>query len=136
MSLYYYALISNILAYNMPLISRNGIPMDMLPKLPIRGIKDSSTEPQRILEVLDTFAGDIFVGADSLISFAGNSGCTGVLVSLANVAPELCIDAFGGDISAQEKLKELERKSLERFPLNLKEMINERFHVPVYLGKP
>jgi 4-hydroxy-tetrahydrodipicolinate synthase len=84
-----------------------GIDVHALPDLPIGGLKDSSADPVRLLHELSTWDGAIYVGSGALLSFAGPLGVRGALLAFANVRPEACIRAFGGDASAQRELADL-----------------------------
>jgi len=89
-------------------------------------MKDSSGEAARLLATLDTWDHPVYPGASSLITLAGVLGCPGVILGVANVEPEACIAAFGGDPGAQLKLAKL-RASEARFPHGLKALIAARF---------
>jgi hypothetical protein len=44
------------------------------------------------------------VGSSALLSLAGPVGARGALLALANIEPERCVAAFGGDATAQREL--------------------------------
>lgn len=89
------------LAYHFPRVSPPGIPIDALGGLPVVGIKDSSGDIERLrLEVRD-WGGPVFTGSALILRDAANAGAAGALVSLANLDPARCIDAFAGDETAQ-----------------------------------
>jgi 4-hydroxy-tetrahydrodipicolinate synthase len=115
-----------VLAYHYPSVSAPGIPVDVLPKLPVTGCKDSSGDAGRMLEELASFTGDLYTGSSALLSFAGPIGCTGAILSLANAEPERCIAAFGGDADVQLGLAGAHLRAHERFPRALKEMVAEQ----------
>jgi 4-hydroxy-tetrahydrodipicolinate synthase len=93
-----------VLAYHIPAVSPPGIRVEHLPDLPVAGLKDSTGDPDRLLEELDVFPGALYVGAASVLALAGPLGCAGAILALANVDPEGCIAAFAGDAGAQRGL--------------------------------
>ena len=50
----------------------------------------------------------------------------GAILSLANVEPERCVSAFGGDVVAQGALVQPHLAAHENFPRGLKEMVAAR----------
>ena len=93
-----------VLAYHNPFLSCAEIPVDSLATLPVAGIKDSSGSPDRLLDELTRYPGDTYVGSAAFLALAGPMGTTGALLALANLAPEACIRAWGGDAAAQRDL--------------------------------
>jgi 4-hydroxy-tetrahydrodipicolinate synthase len=93
-----------VLAYHNPFLSCTEIPVDSLATLPVAGIKDSSGSPDRLLDELTRYPGDTYVGSAAFLALAGPMGTTGALLALANLAPEACIRAWGGDAAAQRDL--------------------------------
>jgi 4-hydroxy-tetrahydrodipicolinate synthase len=79
-----------LLGYHFPAMSAPGIPVEHLAELPIEGLKDSSGEPERLLQEVAAFAGAV--------------GAEGAILALANARPELCAEAFAGDGAAQARL--------------------------------
>jgi 4-hydroxy-tetrahydrodipicolinate synthase len=116
-----------VLAYHYPKSSQPGIPVELLPALPIQGVKDSSGDPERLLAELDAFDGWLYVGASSILTMAGALGCTGAILALANAEPEPCVAAFSGDAGAQLELVEAHRAARKDFPRGLKALIADRF---------
>src|SRR5680860_26000 len=116
-----------VLAYHFPAVSPPGIPVAELGSLPVAGCKDSSGDAGRLLEEVTSFPGDLYTGSSALLSYAGPLGCTGAILSLANVEPERCARAFHGDTAAQRELDEPHRAAHDRFPAGLKEMVAARF---------
>jgi 4-hydroxy-tetrahydrodipicolinate synthase len=119
-----------VLGYHFPSVSAPGIPVEILADLPIAGIKDSTGEPARLLAELDALepvGGALYTGSSSILSFAGPIGCTGAILSLANLEPEQCLEAFAGDGRAQRALFAAHVAAHDRFPLGLKERVSERF---------
>ncbi|MGH8997836.1 MAG: dihydrodipicolinate synthase family protein, partial [Acidimicrobiia bacterium] len=84
-----------VLAYHFPAVSSPGIPVDVLPTLPVAGCKDSSADPTRLLEELGLGLA-LYTGSAALLSLAGPVGCAGAILALANVEPEGCAAAFEG----------------------------------------
>jgi len=52
-----------LLAYHFPLASPPGIPLELLPGLPVRGVKDSSGDAERLAFLLERYDGDTYVGS-------------------------------------------------------------------------
>jgi 4-hydroxy-tetrahydrodipicolinate synthase len=114
-----------VLAYHYPHASEPGIAVDVLAKLPVAGIKDSSGDPDRLLAELE-WGKPVYTGSSAVLSFAGPLGCAGALLSLANLEPEECAVAFTGDAAAQRRLTGAHRASRVDFPRGLKEMLATR----------
>ena len=68
------------------------------------GQKDSSGDPNRLLDELEHYAGPTYVGSSALLLMAGQLGATGALLALGNVEPERCVAAFAGDATAQREI--------------------------------
>jgi dihydrodipicolinate synthase/N-acetylneuraminate lyase len=115
-----------VLAYHFPRASEPGIALDVLPKLPVAGLKDSSGDPERLLAELD-WGKPLWTGSSAILSFAGPLGCAGAILALANVEPEGCIAAFAGDAAAQRRLTASHLASRVDVPRGLKEMMSARF---------
>jgi 4-hydroxy-tetrahydrodipicolinate synthase len=96
-----------VLAYHNPWMPSTEIPVDALASLPVAGVKDSSGSPDRLLDELAHYPGEIYVGSSGYLSLAGPMGAGGALLALANVDPEGCARAFGGDPAAQRELADL-----------------------------
>ncbi len=118
-----------VLAYHFPQVSMPGIPVPALDGLPVSGLKDSSGDPGRLLETRRTWPLPLYVGSSALVGMAGDIGCAGAILGLANAEPELCVDAFAGEPGAQLKLAG-PRKAEERFPGGIKELVRARFGYP------
>ena len=104
-----------------------GIPVEALPSLPMAALKDSSGDPNRLLDELTTWNGRTYVGSSAVLSLAGPLGATGALLALANAEPRACVRAFDGDASAQRSLAEL-HLAVQRGGLGtLKEAVAARF---------
>jgi 4-hydroxy-tetrahydrodipicolinate synthase len=116
-----------VIAYHWPAMSPPGIPVSVLPQLPIAGCKDSSGDPERLLSAITSWDGSLYVGSSAILSFAGPLGCAGAILGLANAAPEQCIAAFSGDLSAQRELFAAHKKASTDFPLGIKHLTAERF---------
>jgi 4-hydroxy-tetrahydrodipicolinate synthase len=93
-----------VLAYHNPFIACADLPVDRLATLPVTGLKDSSGSPDRLLDELARYPGDMYVGSSGLLALAGPMGTAGALLALANLAPEACVQAWGGDGAAQRAL--------------------------------
>jgi 4-hydroxy-tetrahydrodipicolinate synthase len=93
-----------VLAYHNPWMACAAIPVGTLASLPVTGLKDSSDSPDRLLDELAHYQGETYVGSSALLALAGPMGADGALLALANVDPEGCARAFGGDAGAQRGL--------------------------------
>jgi 4-hydroxy-tetrahydrodipicolinate synthase len=115
------------LAYHYPKTAPPGIPVELLPDLPVQGLKDSSGEPERLLAELEVFHHPLYVGSASILLMAGSLGIAGAILAVANVDPEHSIAAFAGDASAQRALLAAHRRVQRSFPHGLKDAIADRF---------
>lgn len=93
-----------VLAYHFPKVSEPGITIEELRALKVAGLKDSTGDAERLLEELAHFHKPIYTGSSALVTMAGMLGCTGAILAAANMAPELCSDAFAGSVPAQRDL--------------------------------
>mgnify|MGYP003287531903 CR=1 FL=1 len=116
-----------VLAYHYPKSSPPGIPVELLPELPVQGTKDSSGDPERLLAELHGFDGWLYVGASSILTMAGALGCTGAILAVANADPERAVAAFAGDAAAQRALFTSHLGARRDFPHGLKELMADRF---------
>lgn len=117
-----------LLAYHHPVVSPPGVPLGMLGDLPVVGMKDSSGEPDRLLAELDEWDRPVYPGSSALLAYAAFLGCPGAIVALANVDPEGCRDAFGGDAVAQRRLARLHQVvKQDGFPHGIKAATSRRF---------
>jgi 4-hydroxy-tetrahydrodipicolinate synthase len=121
-----------LLAYNYPGASAPGIPVEVLVDLPVQGVKDSSGDPDRLIETNARFGEATYTGAASLLTLAAGIGCAGAILALANAIPEECVAAFGGDANAQGSISPANRRAKAPFPAGIKELTAERFHTPLY----
>ena len=115
-----------LLAYHYPRASAPGIPVEMLADLPVTGLKDSSGDPDRLLEEL-AWGRPLYTGSSAILALAGPLGCAGAILALANVEPEMCVAAFDGDAKAQRALAGAHRAARTNFPRGLKELMEARF---------
>ncbi len=103
----YYAAVADaaggrpVLAYHFPRISAPGVPVAALAGLPVAGVKDSSGDPDRLLDEVVHYRGATYVGSSALLALAGPLGAAGAILALANIEPERCAAAFAGDAAAQ-----------------------------------
>lgn len=93
-----------VLAYHFPRVSAPGIPVEALAGLPVAGLKDSSGDPDRLLDELAHYRGATYVGSSAVLALAGPMGAAGAILALANIEPERCAAAFAGDADAQRGL--------------------------------
>jgi 4-hydroxy-tetrahydrodipicolinate synthase len=115
-----------VLAYHFPKISAPGVPVEALATLPVVGVKDSSGDPNRLLEEITRYPGDTYTGSSALLTLCGPAGGAGALLAAANVEPELCIAAFAGDGAAQRALADVHLAGQAGGPRALKEILAER----------
>jgi dihydrodipicolinate synthase/N-acetylneuraminate lyase len=120
-----------VLAYHFPRLYPPGIPVDMLAGLPVAGQKDSSGEPERLLDELAHYQGATYVGSSGVLCMAGPMGATGALLALANVEPERCAAAFAGDAGAQRALTDRHLAANRGGVLGLKQILAEERGTPV-----
>ncbi len=59
-----------VLAYHFPSVSPPGISLSAIADLPVEGMKDSSGDPGRLLETLDTWDRPVYPGNSALITLA------------------------------------------------------------------
>jgi 4-hydroxy-tetrahydrodipicolinate synthase len=93
-----------VLAYHYPAMSPPGITIEELRALKVAGIKDSSGDCERLLETIAQYRGPIYTGSSSIVAWAGMLGAAGAILAVANLEPELCVDAFAGSVPAQKDL--------------------------------
>jgi 4-hydroxy-tetrahydrodipicolinate synthase len=125
-----------VLAYHFPTISAPGIPLDVLPKLPVAGLKDSSRDAERVTAELTTWGGSVFVGSTSMIELARSLGGAGAILGIANAEPETCVDALAGDPSAQSALAAMSDEANRDFPVGIKELTAARFGSSTVVRRP
>ena len=123
----------SLLAYHFPGASAPGIPVHLLPDLPVTGLKDSSGDAARLLHEAEVFAGDLYTGAAALLSLCGSIGAAGGLVAAANIAPEDCAAALAGDGAAQVRVAAVDRAAAVDFPAGYKRATAARFGTSVAL---
>jgi dihydrodipicolinate synthase/N-acetylneuraminate lyase len=119
-----------LFAYHFPRTSPPGIAVDVLKELPVAGVKDSSGDAERLLATVAGFRGDVYTGSSALLTHASAIGCAGAILALANIEPQLCVQAWAGDGSAQRGLTDAHFAAQVRFPAGLKEMAAARFGTP------
>jgi dihydrodipicolinate synthase/N-acetylneuraminate lyase len=116
-----------VLAYHYPKVSPPGITMDDLKVLKVAGIKDSTGDTERMLEMLACFRQPVYTGNSSVVAYAGMLGCTGAILAAANLEPELCSDAFAGSVVAQKDLLFAHRINSQYGVKGIKEELARKF---------
>jgi 4-hydroxy-tetrahydrodipicolinate synthase len=116
-----------LLAYHLPAVAPPGVPVEVLPDLPVVGAKDSSGDPQRMLQTLSTWSGHLYPGSSALLSFAGPLGCPGAILALANAEPARCAAAFAGDPEAQLALTSAHLTAAAAVPAGIKGLVAARY---------
>jgi 4-hydroxy-tetrahydrodipicolinate synthase len=124
---FYAGLPAPVLGYHFPGVAGGEIPLDGLPSLPLKGIKDSSGDPERLLREVSAWDGAVYSGSAPLALMAGAVGAAGAILAAANAAPEDCIAAFNGDGSAQVRLLGTHLQAKAGFPHGLKAAVAERY---------
>lgn len=129
----YYAAVADtaadvpVLAYHFPRVSVPGIDVDVLADLPVRGVKDSSGDPERMLAELERLDIALYTGSAPLTFTAGRLGFRGAILAVANAEPALAVRAFGGDAAAQRALTRPHFAARADFPEGLKRLVAERY---------
>lgn len=116
-----------VLAYHFPTVSAPGIPLEVLPDLPVAALKDSGRDSERIRVEVTRWRGSVFVGSTVTLELARSLGAAGAILGIANAQPEMCVAAFAGDASAQRALAERSREAERAFPQGIKDMTASRF---------
>ena len=105
---YYEAVVGSVdapvLGYHFPPASGPGIPVDLLPELPIAGLKDSTGDPERLALEADALPVGLYTGSASVLLQGRAMGCSGAILALANVDPAGCAQAWEGDGACQREL--------------------------------
>jgi dihydrodipicolinate synthase/N-acetylneuraminate lyase len=112
-----------VLAYHFPRVSAPGVPVTALAGLPVAGVKDSSGDPDRLLDELAHYPGATYVGSSAVLALAGPMGAAGAILALANIEPEQCAAAFAGDAAAQLALADRHLAARQGGPAALKRML-------------
>jgi 4-hydroxy-tetrahydrodipicolinate synthase len=127
----YYSAVSDaaggrpVVAYHFPWVSAPGVPVDALAGLPVVGVKDSSGDPDRLLDEVAHYPGATYVGSSALLALAGPMGAAGALLALANIEPERCVTAFAGDAAVQRALADRHLAVRHGGPVELKRVLAE-----------
>ncbi|MET7424916.1 dihydrodipicolinate synthase family protein [Dactylosporangium sp. NPDC005555] len=116
-----------VLAYHFPGVAGGAVPLEVLPSLPVAGLKDSTGDPERLLRLLVEWDGAVYVGSSALVSAAGMLGAAGAILAVANVAAEDCVAAWEGDAAAQLRLVAPHVAARSAFPHGLKRLVAARF---------
>jgi 4-hydroxy-tetrahydrodipicolinate synthase len=112
-----------VLAYHFPRVYPPGVPVEALASLPVTGVKDSSGDPDRLLDELAHYPGATYTGSSALLLMAGQMGGAGALLAVANIEPERCVAAFAGDAGAQLALAESHLAVKAGGPVELKRVL-------------
>jgi 4-hydroxy-tetrahydrodipicolinate synthase len=116
-----------VLAYHFPVVAGGAVPVEVLPSLPVAGVKDSTGDVERLLRLLTEWDGAVYVGSSALVSTAGMLGAAGAILAVANVAAEDCVAAWEGDAAAQLRLTGPHVAARTGFPHGLKRLVAERY---------
>jgi dihydrodipicolinate synthase/N-acetylneuraminate lyase len=121
------------LAYHFPPTAGGPVPVEALASLPVHGIKDSSGDAERLMRELDRslWSGSVYVGAALMTTYAAALGADGVILAVANLAPEDSVAAWSGDMAAQHRLLSTHLICRDRFPYGLKAAMAARYGTPV-----
>ncbi|MDX1657452.1 MAG: dihydrodipicolinate synthase family protein [Nitriliruptorales bacterium] len=118
-----------VIGYHFPAMSAPGIDLELLDQFDVDGLKDSSGDAERLLVEAQRFGGALYTGAAPLLVHARAVGCRGAILALANIEPEACVAAFGGDAEAQQDLLPAHLASKRDFPHGLKRELHARYGV-------
>ena len=102
--------------------------IDELKALKVAGVKDSSGDPERLLDTVAHFHRPIYTGNAAIVAYAGMLGCAGAILAAANLEPELCADAFMGNVNAQKDLLWAHQVVSNKGVKGIKEELAHRFH--------
>jgi dihydrodipicolinate synthase/N-acetylneuraminate lyase len=102
------------------------VPLGDLAGLPVAGIKDSSGDADRLLAEITGWGGAVYTGSSALLALAGPIGAAGAILAAANVEPERCVAAFGGDGVAQRNLADVHQVARQGGPPALKRVLARR----------
>jgi dihydrodipicolinate synthase/N-acetylneuraminate lyase len=120
-----------VIAYHYPQMSGTaGISIDDLKALKVAGLKDSTGDSERLLEELAHFHKPIYVGSSAMVAYAGLLGCAGAILAAANLEPELCADAFAGNVQAQKDLLAIHHIVSHQGVKGIKEELARRHGTP------
>jgi len=122
-----------VLAYHYPPTAGGPVPVEQLGSLPVQGIKDSSGEADRLVRELELpgWSGSVYSGSAMLTAYAAALGAAGVILAAANLAPEDCVAAWGGDMAAQRRLLSTHLICRDRFPYGMKAAMARRYGTPL-----
>jgi 4-hydroxy-tetrahydrodipicolinate synthase len=115
------------LGYHFPSVSGPGIPIELLDRLPIDGLKDSTADADRLFRTATCWDRPLYTGSSALVALAGAVGAAGAILALANARPELCQQAFEGSLEAQRQLVADHLATKASFPSGIKGLTAERF---------
>jgi 4-hydroxy-tetrahydrodipicolinate synthase len=118
-----------VLAYHFPAVSSPGVPLEVLPELPVAGLKDSSGDAERLRAESTIVPDGLYVGCALLLGLARRIGCAGSILAAANIEPALCSAALDGSEHAQQELARLEGELASDFPGRLKQLVGERYRL-------
>jgi 4-hydroxy-tetrahydrodipicolinate synthase len=116
-----------VLAYHFPGVAGGEVPVELLPALPVAGMKDSTGDAERLLRELDVWDGWMYVGSSALTLYAGQLGAAGAILAVANAVPDDCLAAWDGDATAQRRLIGPHLQAKTRFPHGLKALVAGQF---------
>jgi 4-hydroxy-tetrahydrodipicolinate synthase len=117
-----------VIAYHFPAMSGTpGISIDDLKAIKVAGIKDSTGDAERLLEELAHGGKPVYAGSAASTAYAGMLGCTGAILAAANLEPELCMDAFAGNVRAQKDLLPYHQIVVHQGVKGIKEELARRF---------
>ena len=94
-----------VLAYHWPKVSAPGITIEELKAVKVAGAQGlHRATASACSRSWPTSTSPIYTGSAAIVAFAGQLGCAGAILAAANLEPELCVDAFAGNIQAQKDL--------------------------------
>ena len=117
-----------VLAYHNPGVAEPGVTMDELRALKVAGIKDSTGDAERMLDMVSWYKGWIYTGVATTAYFSGQIGCTGAILAAANLEPELCAEAWSGNVRAQKDLIHAHKIVAHEGVKGIKQELARKFH--------
>lgn len=99
--------------YHIPKYSNNEISLSALATMAdhniVAGIKDSSSDEQRIRQIVSLFGDmlDVFAGGDHFVLAARKLGANGFITALGNIYPELFVETWTS--ASQEAQRKIDR---------------------------
>lgn len=108
-----------VLAYHNPGLPSAALDPRAIGEYGVAGVKDSSGSSDRLAALVELGI-PVYVGSATQVALAGGCGAAGALLAAANVAPDLCVAAWHGEMAAQRALFSVHMRIAADFPGYLK----------------